>query len=70
MEWASETSFHESEEYTWVVDGEEVGRTQKGGGLTWATVEGAGELILRAFLCKEFVLTENTASNQSLQDTW
>lgn len=31
---------------TWIVDGQEVGSTQRGGGLTWATVEGAGKCLL------------------------
>ncbi|UZJ54524.1 hypothetical protein CBS101457_003844 [Exobasidium rhododendri] len=45
MDWTDKAEFHKSEQYTWVVDGKDAGTTQKGGGLTWATVEGAGHMV-------------------------
>lgn len=43
--WSDSETFHKADEYTWRVDGKQAGKTRKGGGLTWATVEEAGHMV-------------------------
>ncbi len=45
LEWTGREDFHAHKMRRWVVDGKDAGETQHGGGLTWATVAGAGHMV-------------------------
>ncbi|PWN99032.1 alpha/beta-hydrolase [Tilletiopsis washingtonensis] len=45
MEFAGAKAFKQAKNYRWLVDGKEAGETQRGGGLTWATIFGAGHMV-------------------------
>ncbi|SNX86992.1 related to PRC1 - carboxypeptidase y, serine-type protease [Melanopsichium pennsylvanicum] len=45
LDWSGSEAWKKGKSYDWVVDGETAGRTQSGGGLTWATVYEAGHMV-------------------------
>ncbi|CBQ69073.1 related to PRC1-carboxypeptidase y, serine-type protease [Sporisorium reilianum SRZ2] len=45
LDWSGSDAWKDAKNYEWVVDGEKAGRTQSGGGLTWATVYEAGHMV-------------------------
>ncbi|RDB27312.1 Carboxypeptidase Y [Hypsizygus marmoreus] len=45
LEWTHQREFVEEELRVWEVDGKRAGRTRSAGGLTFATVEGAGHMV-------------------------
>lgn len=45
LDWSGSEDWKKAKNYEWVVDGEKAGRTQSGGGLTWATVYEAGHMV-------------------------
>ncbi|KDN47566.1 alpha/beta-hydrolase [Tilletiaria anomala UBC 951] len=44
LEWSGKDAFHANKLRRWRVDGDDAGETQHGGGLTWATIKGAGHM--------------------------
>ena len=45
LDWSGSDEWHAAKNYKWIVDGQEAGETQSGGGLTWATVKDAGHMV-------------------------
>ncbi|SPO31128.1 related to PRC1 - carboxypeptidase y, serine-type protease [Ustilago trichophora] len=45
LDWSGSDAWKKGKNYEWIVDGEKAGRTQSGGGLTWATVYEAGHMV-------------------------
>ncbi|SOV03475.1 related to PRC1 - carboxypeptidase y, serine-type protease [Ustilago sp. UG-2017a] len=45
LDWSASEQWRKAKNYEWVVDGDKAGRTQSGGGLTWATVYEAGHMV-------------------------
>ncbi|KAJ7737094.1 Alpha/Beta hydrolase protein [Mycena metata] len=45
LEWSGQTEFRAQELREWTVDGKRAGRTRTAGGLTFATVDGAGHMV-------------------------
>ena len=45
LEWSKGGEFRQSVPRPWIINGEEAGVTRSGGGLTFATVSGAGHLV-------------------------
>ena len=49
LEWSKGGEFRESVPRPWIINGEKAGVTRSGGGLTFATVSGAGHLVSLIF---------------------
>ena len=45
LEWSGNEEFRSSESRPWTVEGQKAGVVRSGGGLTFATVAGAGHLV-------------------------
>lgn len=45
IEWSRKCEFQKEKLYKWRVDGEVAGDAQHGGGLSWATIAGAGHMV-------------------------
>ena len=45
LEWSAQAAYRESQKRDWLVDGEVAGQARSGGGLTFATIYGAGHLV-------------------------
>ena len=45
LEWSAHDAYRSAELREWLVDGEVAGKTRSGGGLTFATIAGAGHMV-------------------------
>ena len=49
LEWSAQDEYRPQPLRPWLVDGEAAGVTRSGGGLTFATIAGAGHMVRSAF---------------------